>query len=205
MNAEKVLQLVTQSRFDELRALAEQEVRTNAAKRRGGTTEAKRQKAAEKLIKDMAANKPSMAGAMYYGGTQYITNGFVCAALPEGKHLEIAPADVQMENMPQWFSPETSAIALDWAALEAAYKMHVAQHGRGQKAPKCTVQLGEQYFNAALLLDGAAIMGGDCAAAHENNWLSPLHLRNDNGECVVLPIRPTDQCKVEAINITGEG
>ena len=196
MTATKIIELLTAQRYTDLAALAERELREEAAKAAGGASAKKRQQTAERLLNRGDNARPLTKKAWMHDGKQCLTNGYVGFLLDDAIPLpmhETAPDFPLHENFKNLGAGET--VAADWGLIAAEEKLHRTK----KTGTPCTVRLGNSLFNAEYLLTAKTILGGDKLHIETCGGLRPLYMTSENGAAIVLPVRAKDD---ETLNAT---
>lgn len=177
MKANRILNLLELQEYDKLKEAAEKELRLDAAKHNGGSTQVKRQRTAEKVL----------AGAQIWEnkGLQYIaTNhfGFILSNC-----LELTPGAYVGERLLGYFREDPgNEVHIDWDLVYVAMEKNKA---RRQVSRQIIVKIGGLYINAQYLVDICAILGGEKLHAYEAGEFAPLQLESENGKAIIMPIR----------------
>lgn len=190
MNACKVLELVSNDKIEELKGLAELEIKEKETKEKGGNKELRRFRAAQRYIKNI--EKKCIAG---FNGTwiedekQCFSDGYTGFILEN-----------KIDALPQILKPNfdlhtvlknidaTKEINVNINEIKTALKIHKSTHRKNKLT--CEYNLGISLYNAEYIVNCYDILGSDVVFKQsETNELSPAILENQNGIAILLPIR----------------
>lgn len=196
MEAKKVLTLLNEQNYDELRRLCTLELCTKARKSTAATDKA-RIKLAKNCAKEMENYRPSLAGAFMWNGKQAICNSFACVAyndIVEG--LVEAPNHGNPLDLSEFLNNNGPELELteqiDLSELYALCK--AAKIGKDKKF-KPLAYIAGAYYDIELLYEYASTLTGTFKY-RKGAGLDPrnkaLLIEGDNGKAFVLPVRMGD-------------
>lgn len=202
MEAKKVLTLLNEQNYNELRRLCTLELCTKARKSTTATDKA-RIKLAKHCAKEMVS-RPFLAGAFMWNGKQAICNSFACVAyndIVDG--LVEAPNTGDTLDLSQFLNNNSRELELteqiDMAELYALCK--TAKIGKDKKF-KPLVYIAGAYYDIELLYEYASTLTGTFkyrkGYAFDPRWAG-IVIEGENGKAFVLPVRPSANDKKSVI------
>ena len=166
------------------------EIRQDAAKASGKGT---LRKALERILK-AAPEGEKFSYPVTQDGKQYFCSTFHMVVLNEPMDWSTYPEKVEYPDMKRLITKHSTPIELpDPAALKAYIKIQKAQ-----KKKYIKYSYGNIVFSAQFLLDMLEALPG-AVAYHDGNKSHAMYLEAENGEGVLLPVRPTPGDEVPTV------
>lgn len=190
MNACKVLELVSNDKIEELKRLAELEIKERVIKEKGGNKELKRFKSAQKYIKN--AEKcwtVEFKGTWEENGKQCFSDGYTGFIL-ENKIEGLEKIENQVLDLHKALecTSVSKEIKVDINEIKTAVKIYKSTHKRN--APPFEYDLGISRYNAEYIISCYDILGGNIVFKQsETNEISPAILESENGIAILLPMK----------------
>lgn len=182
MKAYQILQYIGKNQIDKLQLAAENELRIDIAREKGGSTQVQRQRAAKKYL-----SGPNLSGkAWEENGYQCFTNGYSGFMLKPGLEVPLRE-NAPLEMSKHFRDPSGTEVGVDWekVAFEAAL-----QKGAGGKKVLHPVKVGPAYYNPSSMIAIKNVLGGEqLKIFHGDKEISNLQFECENGMAMVLPMR----------------
>lgn len=202
MEAKKILTLLNEQNYDELRRLCTLELCTKARKSTSATDKA-RIRLAKNCAKEMVS-RPFLAGAFMWNGKQAICNSYACVAyndIMEG--LVEAPKDGNTLDLSQFLNNNTPELELtEQIDINEPYAFAKAAKIGKDKKFKPLVYIAGAYYDIELLYEYASTLTGTFkyrkGYAFDPRWAG-IVIEGENGKAFVLPVRPSADDKKSVI------
>ena len=207
LNAEKILKLMDEYKFDDVRKLCLSEIAAKMNKEKGGKSAEKAVKAAEKYVKQRCKKLANSALHGWFkvdiGIDNYycVCDGYTAILLDPEKVADLPFESAEGMNVAQFFSPEWKQfekIEIKEEELKAVHKnarnFTKTFSNRGSKG--IIVKFGDMAIDTERMVDVASALGSGTLFKNPNNKGACVY-ESDMGIGLILPMFPRKEVDIK--------
>ena len=199
LNAEKILKLIDDYKFDDVRKLCLSEIAAKMNKEKGGKSAEKAVKAAEKYVKQRCSKgNPALRGwfkvDIGLDGYYCVCDGYTAILLDPEKVADLPFESAEGMNVAQCFPSnweEFEKIEIKENELKTLNKniRNYTEVLAAQKSKGFIVDFGNMFVDTGRLLDVVSALG-DGTLYKNSNRLGACVYKSDLGIGLILPLKP---------------